>query len=905
MIPKEDKEFFWDYYDIYSQIDSDFGGGSPFYKTFLMAYLIKYQDMKTFVEIGVYKGKCLLPLAYIIKQNKGVAIGIDPYDNMCAREYDVEEEKRVAINEFIDKLNFNMIYKDVLAKKEAMGLSSNCEIINKTSESAWDYLMSKRTVINMLHIDGNHDTKYVVMDAEKYIPMVSDFGVVVFNVINWDSVNVVYQKYKAELIPIFECDGFAILLKAERTQTNLDKARVMEKKFSYLYKKLLYMNKEIDEGIVDTKIPTVAIGILTYNHEKYIEECLDGIFFQKGEFSKNVFIVDDCSTDSTYEKICHYLKQYENKLKDFNIKIVRNDLNKGVVKTFQSLVNMTKGFDYVSFCEGDDYWVNPNRVKSHIDFLKNNPECCMSFNQAYVLWQNTRVFEESVIHCDLNKRVYNIDDGIKVNIVGNQSCAFYDGRIIDLIPDSLFEVFIGDWMFNMFCATFGDIGYISDVMTIYRKHPGGIWTSLSGMQQMKDMIKNLDEYNSYMEFIYDKEYTKQRNNCIVENNGNFSENLDLVIIDDIFPCDMSGFRYQEFTSYLEEIENTKIMCTGETIEQFLHLNVDEVIIQYKRSFPRFSGKVCRYDYWREIGCKLMYFVFPTNAYNSLPIMEKYHIPFIFTLYPGGGFALNNSESDRRLKRLMKSPYFKKVIVTQQVTYDYLINNKFCSLEKIEFIFGGVMPLMEYNKAKSYNKVRYGFEKGNFDICFVAQKYTKKGEDKGYDVFIDIAKILCGMYANIHFHVVGRFDENDIDISNIKNHITFYGTLNIDNFDSFFTDKDIILSPNIDGKISYGTFDGFPTGSCVEAGLRKTAIFCTDPLNLNGDRIVNAKEIVIIPHDAKKASEIIEYYYKNPQLIKDIGDNCQEKLLYLFSYEYQIAPRIKILKDEIKKPSLPF
>lgn len=903
MIPKEDKEFFWDYYDIYSQIDSDFGGGSPFYKTFLMAYLIKYQNAKTFIEIGVYKGKCLLPLAYVIKQNGGIAIGIDPYNKECAREKDIEEEKRIAIDEFIDEIDFKMLYNDVLTQKEAMDLCSSCKIINKTSESAYEELKAKKIIIDMLHIDGNHDTKYVAMDAAKYISMVKDSGFIVFDDIDWESVNVVYRKYKEKLIPIFEGDTFAILVKAERTLTNLNKARSIEKKLGFLYKKLLDMNKDIENGCIDSKVPTVAIGVLTYNHENYIEECLDGIFSQKGNFKKCVFIVDDSSTDCTYEKISYYLKHRENRLRDFKIKVVENEQNKGATKTFQSLVHMTKGFEYVSFCEGDDYWTNPYRIQRHIDFLKDNPECCMSFNQTSVLWQDTGVLEESIIHRTLNKRVYTVNDILKTYVVGNESCAFYDGRTIDLVPDSLFEMFIGDWMFNTFCSTFGDIGYIPDVMSVYRKHTGGVWSGLTDMQRLKDTIKNIDQYNRYLNFVYDSEYTNVRNECIVESNGKFSEELDLVIIDDIFPCNLSGFRYQEFTSYLQEIENTKVICTGQTIEHFLKLNVDEVIIQYKCTFPQFSGKVCKYTEWRPLACKLMYFVFPTNAYNTLSIMESFHIPFIFTLYPGGGFALNNHESDRRLKRLMESPCFKKVIVTQQVTYDYLINKRFCPLEKIEFIFGGVMPLLEHSKADSYTKTRYGFEKNRLDICFVAQKYTKYGEDKGYDIFINVAKILCSMHENIYFHIVGDFSENDIDISGIKTNITFYGKLNIDEFDSFFIDKDIILSPNIDGKISSGTFDGFPTGCCVEAGLRKTAIFCTDPLKLNGDRIINGKELVIIPHDAKKVSEIIIDYYSKPQLIRDIGENCQKKLLYIYSYEYQIAPRIKLLKDEIEKPFL--
>lgn len=900
MISKGGKSFFRDYYDLYSLIDSDFGGGSPLYKTYLMAYLIKYRMLKTFVEIGVYRGKSFLPLACVIKQNKGISIGIDPYNSSSAREYDIDEEKQNVIDKFIDSIDFEQIYRDVLDKKEAFELSSGCIIIRETSENAYEYLKDVKLEIDMLHIDGNHDRKYVELDAEKYIPMVKEQGFVVFDDIDWDSVNVVYKKYKDELITIFECETFAILLKGPKNLTNIDKARMIKRKLDFLYEKLVGINKKIESETCDREIPTVALGILTYNHENYIKKCLDGVFCQKGKYKTSVFILDDCSTDNTYEKILSYLKENLNKLEEFQIKVIRNEQNNGVTKAFQKLAHVCRGFDYVSFCEGDDYWNDPYRIQKHIDFLHDNPECCISFNKMSVFTQETGIYEDSVIHKSLDRSIYNTEDILKVYVVDNESCAFYDGKVIDLLPDSLFELYIGDWMFNTFCSTYGDIGYIPEVMNVYRRHSGGIWSSLDEKQRSREIIDNIDEYNRYLDFIYDREYTKKRNYYIWQNNSNSTESYDLVIIDDIFPSDMSGFRYQEFTSYLQKIKNTKILCTGTAIEGYLKQNTDEVIIEYKRRFPHLSQNVCRYDFWRPILCKLMYFVFPVNAYNALPIIEFYGIPFVFTLYPGGGFALDNSESDIRLKKLMASPLFKKVIVTQQVTYDYLLNKKYCTSDKIEFIFGGVMPLIEYNKAKFYTKERYGFEKKVMDICFIAQKYSKYGEDKGYDIFIETAKILCKMHENIYFHVVGGFDERVIDISSLKDRITFYGQLNLGDFDSFLTDKDIIVSPNIDGKLSKGTFDGFPTGSCVEAGLRKTAIFCTDPLDLNGNRLVDSEEIVIIPHDAKEISEKIELYYNNTELLKSIGEKGQEKLLYLYSYEYQIAPRIKLLKEEIEK-----
>ncbi len=865
-----------------------------------MAYLIKYRMLKTFVEIGVYKGKSFLPLACVIKQNKGLSIGIDPYISSCAREYDIDEDKQIIIDKFIDSIDFEQIYKEVLEKKETFELSSGCIIIRETSENAYEYLKDVKLEIDMLHIDGNHDISYVELDAKKYIPMVRDNGFVIFDDIDWDSVNTVYKKYKEQLITVFECDTFAILLKGAKTLANIDMARMLKRKLDFLFKKLLDINKKIESGTYDREIPTVALGILTYNHENYIRECLEGVFSQKGRYKAEVFILDDCSTDNTYEKILSYLKENSNKLEEFQIKVIRNEQNKGVTGAFQILAKYCRGFDYVSFCEGDDYWNNPNRLQRHIDFLHDNPECCISFNKMSVFTQDTGLYEDSVIHRYLYRSIYNTEDILKVYVVDNESCAFYDGRVIDLLPDSLFELYIGDWMFNTFCSTYGDIGYIPEAMNVYRRHSGGIWSSLDEKQRSREIVKNIDEYNKYLNFIYDREYSMRRNYHIWQNNGDSTESYDLVVIDDIFPSDMSGFRYQEFTSYLQEIKNTKIFCTGVAIEGYLKQNTDEVIIEYKRKFPHFSGKVCRYDFWRSIPCKLMYFVFPVNAFNALPIIEHYGIPFIFTLYPGGGFALDNAESDIRLIKLMSSPLFKKVIVTQQITYDYLINKKYCTSDKIEFIFGGVMPIIEYNRAKSYTKERYGFDKESLDICFIAQKYTKYGEDKGYDIFIETAKILCKMHENIYFHVVGGFDERVIDTSSIKNRITFYGQLNLADFDPFLTDKDIIISPNIEGRISKGTFDGFPTGSCVEAGLRKTAIFCTDTLNLNGNRLIDGEEIVIIPHDAKKISEMIESYYNNVKLLKSIGEKGQEKLLYLYSYEYQIAPRIKLLKEEIEK-----
>ncbi|MGI6684355.1 MAG: class I SAM-dependent methyltransferase [Bacillota bacterium] len=902
MAVKKPKSILRGYYNIYKNINADFGGGSYMSKTYLMAYLIESFNLKYYIEIGVYKGKSLLPLSYVVGQNNGKAIGIDPYEKETAKEYDLDENKKELINSFIDNLDFDSIYHDVIMKIENFGLNDYCKIIRKKSSEAVADLIKNKIKIDILHIDGNHDSVYVQEDADKYLPLVNEGGFVIFDDIDWNSVDKIYKEVKKHnYIPVFESETFGILMKNKRTLTNLDKCERLNKKLSYLSKKISRIEKELEDGSYDNKVPHIGVGILTYNHQDYIEECLDGVFCQAGNYKVNVFILDDHSTDYTYDLIKKYIKDNRDNIKDFNIQVIQNEKNFGVVNSFKKLTEFLRGFDYVTICEGDDYWCDQYRIQKHIDFLREKPECVLSFNGCNVYYQDIKKTEFSEIHKTLKKNRYTTEDLMHTYIIGNESCAFYDGQVFDNLPDDLFNLFIGDWMFNIFCSSFGDIGYLPDIMNVYRKHNGGIWSCVDNLKRAKMMIKNVDEYNRYTNFMFDKEFTAVINQSLLDISSQYAEDLNLVVVDDIFPLSLSGFRYQEFTSYLSEIENTKVLCTGQTVPQFIEMSIDELIIEYKRKYPEFSRKVNKFERWIPNNCRLLYFIFPTNAYNCLDIIEQYGIPFVFTLYPGGGFLLNNIESDNRLKRLMDSPCFKRVIVTQQVTYDYLLNKNFCSKDQIDFIFGGVMPLAGLNLLHNYKKKHYDIDKENLDICFMAQKYSKYGRDKGYDVFIEVAKILSKAYKNITFHVIGSFDEETIDVSDIKDSIKFYGMLNIYEFDDFFIDKDIILSPNVPNILANGAFDGFPTGSCVEAGLRKTAVFCTDILNLNGDRIRENEEIVIVPHNALEISKIISYYYNNPDALKQICENGQKKLLDIYSYESQIKPRIEILKSEITQP----
>lgn len=377
---------------------------------------------------------------------------------------------------------------------------------------------------------------------------------------------------------------------------------------------------------------------------------------------------------------------------------------------------------------------------------------------------------------------------------------------------------------------------------------------------------------------------------------------DLLILDTVFPHPRSPFRFHEFHHYLESFPKSKVFTNGEHLSLLSeHRGADVVVKEYSEAYPKLRERVY---YAKEapsfIHGKLAYATFLNNIKRFVDVLEGKNIPFVFTLYPGGGFQIDQEESDSALRRVMGSPQFRKVIVTQKLTYDYLIKKKFCPADKIEFIYGVVTPPMKAKNGTSPKK-HYGFEKYILDVCFVAYKYTPRGVDKGYDVFIDVARNLVRMYGDVQFHVVGNFDETDLPVHDLGERLKFYGVQKREWFDSFFADKDIILSPNIPYVLQKGAFDGFPTSACTDAGLREVAILCTDDLCQN-IMFKDQEEIVLIPHDSQQITEIIAHYHDNPYALRDLAQKGAERMREIYSDDIQLKPRKKILEAELRRVS---
>lgn len=123
----------------------------------------------------------------------------------------------------------------------------------------------------------------------------------------------------------------------------------------------------------------VTVCCITYNQEKYIEKALSSLVMQKTNFKYEILVHDDASTDRTPEIIKEFEKRYPELVRPIFQK--ENQYSKGISITREILHPLTRG-KYVAACEGDDYWVDENKLQIQYDIMEENPDISMCVHKV-------------------------------------------------------------------------------------------------------------------------------------------------------------------------------------------------------------------------------------------------------------------------------------------------------------------------------------------------------------------------------------------------------------------------------------------------------------------------------------------------------------------------------------------
>lgn len=132
----------------------------------------------------------------------------------------------------------------------------------------------------------------------------------------------------------------------------------------------------------------LAIKCITYNHEPYIRQCLDGFVMQKTNFRFVAIVHDDASTDKTADIIREYELKYPDVIKPIYETENQYSRHDGSVSRIVDAAAKATGAKYIAICEGDDYWTDPYKLQKQVDFLETHEEYSMCCHRFSIFEQN-------------------------------------------------------------------------------------------------------------------------------------------------------------------------------------------------------------------------------------------------------------------------------------------------------------------------------------------------------------------------------------------------------------------------------------------------------------------------------------------------------------------------------------
>lgn len=247
----------------------------------------------------------------------------------------------------------------------------------------------------------------------------------------------------------------------------------------------------------------VWVSCMTFNQATYIEDAMNGFCMQETNFPFVCTIIDDASTDGEQEVIKNYLKAHFD-LEDSTV--VRNEDTVDYYLTFaQHKTNKNCYFavlflkynhysikkpkapyieercdtKYKSICEGDDYWIDPLKLQKQVDFMEAHPKhsLCFCANQSLLPSGEISIdkrYDSNVEICPMKDIILGGGGYMATNSMLYRQSMY--------VPYTTWAVSspIGDLPIMLTLANNGLVGYLADIMCVYRVAAIGSWSSRVG-----------------------------------------------------------------------------------------------------------------------------------------------------------------------------------------------------------------------------------------------------------------------------------------------------------------------------------------------------------------------------------------------------------------------------------------
>lgn len=226
--------------------------------------------------------------------------------------------------------------------------------------------------------------------------------------------------------------------------------------------------------------PEVSIFCLTYNHETFIRDAIEGFLFQETTFPVKIFIHDDASSDGTPKIVREYVQKYPQL-----VHALFQEKNQWSTKRdwgwfTEPLFAQTGKF--VALCEGDDYWTDPRKLQKQVEYLRTHPGVRLLCTRYL-----TR-HGDSVEPPQLNfNDVVTAENWASPYSLSTVTAMFRRQELAQSCPRRGVKNGKDIFLWRLLLQH-GEAHVLSDCTAVYRLHKGGVW---SGKTEFKKTLANL------------------------------------------------------------------------------------------------------------------------------------------------------------------------------------------------------------------------------------------------------------------------------------------------------------------------------------------------------------------------------------------------------------------------------
>ena len=242
----------------------------------------------------------------------------------------------------------------------------------------------------------------------------------------------------------------------------------------------------------------LSILVVTYNQEKYIQQCLDSILLQHVDFEYEVIIGDDCSTDNT-AAICDLYAAKHN-----NFHVYHHPKNLGHVGNWEFCLNHCHG-EYIAILEGDDYWIDCHKLQKQVDYLDSHSEVALTVTNIKLVYEQGAL-QRSFEFETMGEHIWKRDEVCGKGWYILSSSSMFRNVFQNFVFPK--EIHIADsYLFPYLLDVTNGLAYaFPEQMTAYRQHPNNVSakSSLSGDIRLADQHRYLSK-----RFVWEKEGCKR------------------------------------------------------------------------------------------------------------------------------------------------------------------------------------------------------------------------------------------------------------------------------------------------------------------------------------------------------------------------------------------------------------